>query len=161
MTKPFQKILVPIDFSPHTKRVLEVTGELCRRYEAPIMLLHVREPELFSVVESYQLHDVSKLPAMREHLMNMLEVTRDALQAAGAIQVNLALTEGRPAPAIARFAEQGGFDLIVMGTHGRRGLSHALLGSVTEEVIRRAHCAVMTVRLQARNASPTHVMAAS
>jgi len=51
------------------------------------------------------------------------------------------------------FAEQGGFDLIVMGTHGRRGLSHVFLGSVAERVVRMAPCPVLTVRAHAATAS--------
>lgn len=53
---------------------------------------------------------------------------------------------GRPAPTILEYAKAGGFDLIVMGTHGRTGLSHLITGSVAEQVLRAAPCAVLTVR---------------
>ena len=56
------------------------------------------------------------------------------------------VTEGHPADAIVRVAREEGADLIVMGTHGRTGLQHALLGSVAETVVRHAPCPVLTVR---------------
>ena len=145
--QPFQKILVAIDFSAHTKRVLKVAAELCRRYEAPATLLHVRQPELFSVVDSSG-HDAGgPTPSLQAHIMDLLIAASHELLADGAIQVHLAMTDGRPAPAIVRFASEGGFDLIVIGTHGRSAISTARIGSVAEDVTRRATCAVTTVRL--------------
>lgn len=137
--KPFQKILVPVDFSAHTKRVLHVAAELCRRYEAPVTLLHVRPPELFAAADSSGI--------AQAHAVELLIAANHVLQSDGALQVQLATTAGRPGPGIVRFAKEGGFDLIVMGTHGRSGVTHALMGSTAEEVMRRATCAVMTVRL--------------
>ena len=145
--QPFQKILVPIDFSAHTKRVLQVAAELCRRYEAPATLLHVRQPELFAVVGGSGVDSGAPTLGMQAHVMELLGAANHDLRADGAFQVHLATTDGRPGAGIIRFANEGGFDLIVMGTHGRSGVSHALMGSVAEEVMRRAPCAVMTVRL--------------
>jgi universal stress protein A len=60
--------------------------------------------------------------------------------------VDTAVITGPPARAIVEHASAGHFDLIVMGTHGRTGLSHALLGSVAERVVQKAPCPVLTVR---------------
>ncbi len=56
---------------------------------------------------------------------------------------------GRPFEQITRFARQNAVDLIVMGTHGRSGLDHWILGSTAEQVVRKAHCAVMSIRAAA------------
>jgi nucleotide-binding universal stress UspA family protein len=150
--KPFNKILIPFDFSAPSEHALETAADLCRRYEASATVLHVWEPELFSVPESFQLHDPTLLPESRRQLISLLDTARARLQAAGVLQVDTELTLGSPASEIIRFARDGAFDLIVMGTHGRRGLSHVLLGSVAEAVVRKTPCAVATVPLDARHA---------
>ena len=90
---------------------------------------------------------VKTLPGLRDKLVNALERARHDMQANGALQIDVALAEGNPCREILRFAREGSFDLIVLGTHGRTGLNHALLGSVAERVVRLASCAVMTVHL--------------
>jgi nucleotide-binding universal stress UspA family protein len=132
-----QKILVPIDFTDHSTRVLQLAAELCRKHEASVTVLYVWEPELVPVPGTFQLYDPRSVPNGLEH----------ELLALGALQVDTALEHGNPDREIVSFARAGAFSLIVMGTHGRRGLSHALLGSVAELVVRRAPCPVMTVRL--------------
>jgi nucleotide-binding universal stress UspA family protein len=68
--------------------------------------------------------------------------------AEGAVRVETHLRQGVADADICQFARTGHFDLIVMGTHGRRGLSHALLGSVAERVLRAAPCPVLTLRAE-------------
>jgi nucleotide-binding universal stress UspA family protein len=144
---PFQKILVAIDFSALNHDVIQTAAELCRRYEARATLLHVWEPELISVPEIHRLYDPKQLPGWTDKLMGRLERSRHDMQAEGALQIDLALLDGNPSREILRFAREGCFDLIVVGTHGRTGLAHALLGSVAEKVVRLSHCAVMTVHM--------------
>ena len=67
---------------------------------------------------------------------------------------------GRPAHAIVEHAKDGGFDLIVMGTHGRTGLPHVVMGSVAERVVRRAPCPVLTMRGAEAPAAATKAAAA-
>lgn len=143
----FQNILVPIDFSELTPDVLHTAAELSRRFEARATLLHVWDAELFSVPEIHKLYDPKQVPGLRDKLVNALERARHDMQANGALQIDVALAEGNPCREILRFAREGSFDLIVLGTHGRTGLNHALLGSVAERVVRLASCAVMTVHL--------------
>lgn len=143
----FQKILVPIDFSEPTARILHTAAELCRRFEAPATLLHAWEPELFTVPDIYRLYDPTKMPGWHDKLMQRLERARHDMQADGALQIDVALVEGTAYREILRFAREGAFDLIVIGTHGRTGLAHSLLGSVAEKVVRLADCAVMTVHV--------------
>jgi nucleotide-binding universal stress UspA family protein len=70
---------------------------------------------------------------------------KDSAAALG-IAAETAVIRGRPAPSIIEHAKDGGFDLIVMGTHGRTGLSHVVIGSVAERVVRTAPCPVLTIR---------------
>jgi universal stress protein A len=144
--KPFQKILVPTDFSPVADNSLQMAADLSRRYEAPITLLHVWEPEVFSVPNGPLLFDPSQRLRLVTHFNSLLERARQALTSAGVREVVTAVAEGPSAATIADFAKTGAFDLIVMGTHGRTGLAHALLGSVAERVVRLAPCSVLTTR---------------
>jgi nucleotide-binding universal stress UspA family protein len=146
--KPFKKILVPVDFSAHAERALHAAADLCRRYEAAAAtVLHVWEPELFVLPDSYQLYDPAQLPRWPDQFAARLGAAKDAMQVEGPLEVHVALSQGAPAAEIVRFADEGKFDLIVMGTHGRTGLAHVLQGSVAEYVVRRASCPVMTVHL--------------
>jgi nucleotide-binding universal stress UspA family protein len=76
----------------------------------------------------------------------LLGQARESALAAGADTVDTRLLEGFAASATVDFAGAGSFDLIVMGTHGRKGIQHFLLGSVAERVVQTAPCAVLTVR---------------
>jgi nucleotide-binding universal stress UspA family protein len=76
----------------------------------------------------------------------LLEIV-NRIRKAGVAEVHCRVGIGSPAHEIVDLAELGHFDLIVMGTHGRSGIAHALLGSVAERVVRRAKCPVMTVRM--------------
>jgi nucleotide-binding universal stress UspA family protein len=75
-----------------------------------------------------------------------LEAWRRDAEVAGAARVEAAKVAGEPAAEIVSFAREQGVDLLVLGTHGRTGLEHALMGSIAERVVRRARCPVLTVR---------------
>lgn len=141
----FQKILVAIDFSALQADVLNTAAELCRRFEARATLLHVWESELFSVPSIHKLYDPAQVPGWSDKLKLSLERARQDMQSQGASRVDIALLEGVPYQEILRIAREGSFDMIVIGTHGRTGLAHAMLGSVAEKVVRLSHCAVLTV----------------
>jgi len=141
------KILIAYDFSANAQRALAIATDLCRSHEASATLLHVWQPELFALPESFQLHDPAQLPEYSELLAHRLAAVAHELKSAGVMHVDTRLVQGAPVEQIVRVATEGGFDMIVMGTHGRTGLAHVLLGSVAEEVVRRAPCAVVTIRL--------------
>ena len=84
---------------------------------------------------------------MRAEIERELSALRVRAETAGASAVQTLVAEGSPAEEIARCAERGGFDLIVIGTHGRRGVQRVLIGSVAERVVRLAPCPVLTVRV--------------
>jgi nucleotide-binding universal stress UspA family protein len=75
----------------------------------------------------------------------MLAKAKVQAESVGALEVGTKLLQGVAWDEIVRFAKTEGFDLIVMGTHGRTGIKHALLGSITEKVVRTASCPVLTV----------------
>ena len=142
----FQKILAPFDFSPQSKHALQFAADLARRYEAPITVVHVVDPHYFSVPESYLLYTPTQLPQLMVGLEKQLEPIKHELLASNVMTVKTQVVQGRPFAEIVRLAHEDKYDLIVMGTHGRAGIAHALLGSVAERVVRKAHCPVLTIR---------------
>jgi nucleotide-binding universal stress UspA family protein len=145
---PFQKILVPTDFSRHSTEAVLTAADLSRRYEATVTLAYVFEPVTYALPEGHVMQAPPQLEQMQSVLaQRLVQAVADA-KAAGALGVEGKLLTGPVAPELADFAKQGGFDLIVMGTHGRTGLRHLVLGSVAEKVVRTAPCAVLTVRVR-------------
>jgi universal stress protein A len=144
MVPTFKTILVPTDFSPASARALEYAQLVAARFSASLHLLHVAEDPVAAVgPEAY----VVDLPALREQVVQDAErrLTQVAAPLSG-VTVTTEVLIGSPARTIAKIAADRGADLIVMGTHGRGGLAHLLLGSVAERVIRMAPCPVLTVR---------------
>lgn len=152
---PFQKILVPVDFSSHSAKALEVGLDLAKRFDAALGVVHVHQPVTDSFTGGFML-PMSAVAASTTLVLSGLEtlLTKAGQQAraAGVSKVETKLLEGVPFTEIARFARTAGYDLIVVGTHGRTGIAHALLGSVAERVVRKAHCAVLAVRLAEQDA---------
>ena len=123
------RILVPTDFSPLSALALDhaaALGSLCR---ASIHLVHVSPDGRLSAQEGE-----SRLTALI------------ARCGGDAVVVTSQVCAGPPAATIVQVAEDRAVDLIVLGTHGRQGLAHLMLGSVAEQVVRTAPCAVLTVR---------------
>jgi universal stress protein A len=144
----FHKILVPLDFSDHSERAVQIAAELARRYDAPLTLFHVYELVPYAAPEGHALYTPPPPVAglFDEYERRLAEVKERALKA-GAVEVQTLLREGFVALQITELAREAHFDLIVMGTHGRQGISHLLMGSVAEKVVRTAPCPVLTVRL--------------
>jgi nucleotide-binding universal stress UspA family protein len=141
-----RKILVPTDFSAHSKQAQAWAVELARRYEATLTLLHVYQPISYALPEGYVLPSANLLADLEVSLGHALDDAQKELESGSGLRVDTALMQGVPFAEIVRFARDGSFDLIVLSTHGRTGLRHALLGSVAEKVVRKAPCPVLTVR---------------
>jgi universal stress protein A len=144
-------ILAPTDFSDYSKQALRDAFELAQIFGAKLSLLHVLEPSPY-------LGEFTP-PTMGEELLGELErqasaelarVLPEAQQAT--IEVTRAVVMGSPSLKIVETAEAAHVDLIVMATHGRTGLSHLLIGSVAERVVRTAPCPVLTIRPPAEKA---------
>lgn len=146
----FTKILAATDFSDDSNYALGYAEELSRRFSAEILVMHVDQPlapvmvsELspgLDVGAMNRIAEEQRLLAMRE-LDKITARLRDAgLKSRGLLKV------GAPFLEIINAAHGDGADLIVLGTHGRTGLAHVLMGSVAERVVRKAHCPVLTIR---------------
>jgi nucleotide-binding universal stress UspA family protein len=145
---PFRKILVPTDFSKHSSAAIDAAADLSRRYEASVTLAYVFEPVTYALPEGHVMQSPPQLDEMRSAFEQRLAQVATEAETAGALRVESKLLTGPVASEISDFAEKGEFDLIVMGTHGRTGLRHLVLGSVAEKVVRTAPCAVLTVRVR-------------
>jgi nucleotide-binding universal stress UspA family protein len=140
------RILVPVDFEETSKAALAYASTLAERFGAALSLVHVFDDVYADA--SYTPDVYAPLPpAVRERVIRELqEKLADLLPAIGGHDNRAEVIVGTPAKGIVEYAGTHGVDLIVMGTHGRRGLSHALLGSVAERVLRTAPCPVLTIR---------------
>lgn len=146
---PFQKILVPTDFSRHSTEALHTAADLSRRYEAStVSLVYVFEPVTYALPEGHVMAAPTQIQELDAVFEQRLAGVKAEAEAAGARNVQTKLLTGPVANEITDYAEQEHFDLIVMGTHGRTGLRHLVLGSVAEKVVRTAPCAVLTVRVR-------------
>ena len=142
----YHRILWPTDFSPLAKAALPHAVGLASAAGAELVLLHVlpslaayTAPELAGAL-SVSLQRQSRVAAQRQ--LHRLET-----QVKGPnFRTHTVLTEGVPFDQIVRAAKRLRCDLIVLATHGRTGLVHAIMGSVAENVLRRAPCPVLTAR---------------
>jgi nucleotide-binding universal stress UspA family protein len=149
---PLQKILHPTDFSPCSAAAFELACALARVSGASLTLVHVQRP--VEITGKWALPPPVPVP-LRETLQEQLSQLRPPDPT---LNVERYLKEGDPAAEILRLAQEGPYDLIVLGTHGWTGLNRLLMGSVAEEVLRRAPCPVLTVKVpppQAHSAPDT------
>ena len=140
-----KKILVPVDFSDHSRNALTYASEFAQRFQAEVHLLHVLQ-DLVAIVPEPGM----AFPMPGDYLKDLRDGSKRAMaelaKAAGAnAKIVQEIREGPPFLEIIRYAQEADVDLIVMGTHGRTGLLRMLMGSVAELVVRRAPCAVLTV----------------
>ena len=139
-------ILVPVDFSAHSRQALTLARELASRIGARVQVLHVFErpihPEIYlggMPLDSPDFRTVET--SLREALDTFVRDTPGP-----DVQIGNFVLEGRAVPVILEFADQHDVGLIVIATHGLTGLAHVLLGSVSEKIVRRAECPVLTAR---------------
>ncbi len=145
---PIQKILVPYDFSPHSEHALDWAIELAERYQASLELLHVIHilPPVVDIAgDVYEQAEQAQLAAAQKHLETVLGTKAEN----SSVRFDSNVRRGVPFQAICDEAATHKADLIVMGSHGRTGLSHVFIGSVAERVIRHAPCPVLVTKLPA------------
>jgi nucleotide-binding universal stress UspA family protein len=146
MMKPFKKILVPVDFSSCSAEAVRTAADVSTRYGAEVCLVHVYEPIQYALPGNSPFYMPGQFESILAECEKRLADAKKEAEAAGIARAQTQQLQGIPATEITEFAKKHDFDLIVMGTHGRTGLQHALIGSVAEKVVRRAPCAVLTVR---------------
>ena len=134
-----KRILVAYDGSDGSRRAFELALDLAGKYVAELLVLTVvRVPEPTTSLE---------LEALLDNAQRHFEQDFAELRArAGAVPIRTEIEVGHPAEHIVARAEKEGFDLIVMGRRGRTTLGRFMLGSVSERVLRYAHCAVTIVK---------------
>jgi nucleotide-binding universal stress UspA family protein len=143
---PFTKILVAIDFSDTSKAALAYGRALAGQFGAKLHVVHVVEDfAMKSLVSSEGFARL--LPEVQRELEEAAcKQLKDTLQHEPGVAESCVITSNAPADAIVDYAKNVAIDLIVLGTHGRGGVSRLLLGSVAERVVRTAPCPVLTVR---------------
>jgi nucleotide-binding universal stress UspA family protein len=131
-------ILCPVDFSPMTQHALELGSSLAIESGAKLTILHVeRTPVSF---------DGEMHREMSDDLIQLKESLHRVLPTEPGVRFKHRFLFGDPAEVILKTADTENADLIIMGTHGRTGLSRFVMGSVAEQVVRRASCPVLTIR---------------
>jgi len=141
--KPFTHVLVPTDFGESSSRALAVAVELAKKYGAALTLLHTYEIPSYAGPGSFAA-PVDFLTPVREAAeaeldRELKELKKEVPKADGIVRF------GAPSQEIVKEIGLTHADLVVMGTHGRRGVTHALLGSVAERTVRTSPVPVMTV----------------
>ena len=148
MPHHFKKILVPVDFSACSEEALECANALAQATDATLDVLHVWEAPMYAgaehvVVKTEGGERVTIVQLVHRAAERELEAFVERMKRRG-IAMQARLMAGDPAAVIA--SEAKGFDVVVMGTHGRGAIARLFLGSVAERLIRTSPCPVLTVR---------------
>lgn len=139
-----RRVLVPLDFSTPSRRVLSAAADLGIQWGATLQLLHVLE--LPPLPAFYRLRpDAPTIERLRQEAADEVSALAGTTLAGSGIHWEGAVALGRPAEEIVRFATENGADWIVLPTQGRGGLDRLLLGSTAERVLRMASCPVLTL----------------
>lgn len=144
--KPFDRILVPVDFSAYSAEATRIATDLARRYGATLTLMHVYDPLAYALPDGFTPFPPPQNERLIEALQDQLAGAKAHAIEGGAPRVATKLLQGTVAAQITEYAERGEFDLVVMGTHGRTGVKHLVLGSIAESVVRTAPCPVLSVK---------------
>ena len=137
-----KNVLVPHDFSETSDAAIRYAIALARNFGAQLHIVHVNDRARFEMATEFPLGlDGSLEDAIRERLAKILS-PREQTE----LKPLFDLRSGFPASEIVRYAKEQNIDLIVMGTHGRGFVAHAVMGSVAEKVVRTAPCPVLTIR---------------
>jgi len=143
--KRFKKILFPIDFSECSKKVFPFALEMAQKFDAKLHLLFVaRDISYLTTVDvAWELlsNTVAEVARAGE---NRMQAFCDK-QLSDFPNYESKVVTGDPADEVVKFANEQGIDLIVMGTHGRKGLDRTLMGSVADHVIKNAAAPVLTI----------------
>jgi nucleotide-binding universal stress UspA family protein len=147
--KPISKIVLAVDFSPHSDRAVEVAASLAARLSASVDVVHAFDlPADYNPYLSAAGTEIER--KIESNILGRLEAIREQL-GQRKIRVHTHFRRGHSDAVITDLATQIGCQLIVMGTRGLTGLQHVLLGSVAERTLRMAPCSVLCVKAAARS----------
>ncbi len=151
----FKKILVPVDFTPVTEKVISTAVELGKCFSSEIHLLYVVEPYEYPFVATADgilvpPEDLTVLEEVNERLKKdaseQIKKYEEKVRSEGCY-VSSHILEGEPFEEILDFADRNSVDLIIVGAHGKSGLRRLLIGSVSEKVVRKSKVPVLVVRV--------------
>ncbi len=141
-----RRILCPVDFSETSRAALRWAVELARRFQAELTLFHVYQAPSFTLPDGVVVGGPEALADLMRQVDDSMNAWKAEAVGLGLESVRTETALGATHPEITRHAREEGYDVICIGTHGRTGLSHVLLGSTAEKIVRHAHCPVLTVR---------------
>lgn len=145
----YGRILVAVDESDTSRHALQQVIELARKLSASVRMVHVVDMSWLSIGPEIAIDTAALIAARRDVGEKVIAAARDAAQLAGfEAEAGLVETETpiqQVAEAIAKEATRWGADLVVLGTHGRRGFQHLMLGSVAEQMVRRSSVPVLLI----------------
>ena len=136
-------ILIPLDFSDCSLDAFEYATQIAKWFEASVTLLHALEPLSYSL--DFNLTHPVEIKQLRQAIETRLSELADILRKDG-LRASYQLREKPSVDTILKTSADEQADLVVLGTHGRRGLSRVLMGSVTASILRRSSCPVLTVK---------------
>jgi nucleotide-binding universal stress UspA family protein len=141
MAFPFKRILAPVDFDQSSLKALETAAEIAQEHAGTVFVLHIVPVDM----------DVSGMPQYvdlikRQESLDREKLTAIAKQHLAEVKWEILDEMGHPADVIAQVAAKLSADLIVMVTHGRRGLARLVEGSVAEKLLRNSPCPVLALR---------------
>jgi len=146
------RIVCPVDFSEYSTKAYDYAYSLAKHYHAKLLVEHVVQP--LPAAYPYYAFPEATLQTSWSRLIGEAEQGLQQLvssHARNGLQPQCIVRQGMPCETILALAEEESADLIVMGTHGRRGLDRWTMGSVTEKVVRKARCPVLAVRKPAHD----------
>ena len=157
-SRPFDKILVPVDFSPCSEEAYQVALSLARRYQAEVILFHVIDTKALDTLNHRGLARPSEEAAQKKRLRHFARSSSRhllGLEEAKGLSVRRVIAEGAPFVEIARMARMEKVKMIVMGSYGGEvgGVEKIFFGTTAEKVVRTAGCPVLTVPLRKRSGS--------
>lgn len=145
MSYEIHNILCAIDFSETSSKAIEHAHSLALKHGASLVLMHAWQLPAYALPEGAIVANPQYITQIQHELEKSLAAAVAKLEGSG-VAVSGKLGEGPAHLEVNRLAEELGVDLVVIGTHGRTGLSHVLLGSTAERVVRGCPVPVLTVR---------------
>lgn len=144
-----QSIVVPVDYSDHSQHALEYAGELASRFGAKVEVVHVWDRPSYVPNTLIVPHGETVPRSLTDLIRENAEREMDEFLEKASLPNDVALTHhlesGEPASTVIKHFEKQPCDLVVVGTHGRSGVRHLLLGSVAEKLVRLSPVPVLTV----------------
>jgi nucleotide-binding universal stress UspA family protein len=144
----FDRILVPVDYSVHSLKAVGYAAELAQRLNANLDIVHVWDRPTYisdAILVGHGAEQRSLAEMIRENAKKDMDDFLSKVELATGVTATNRLLSGDPATVILKELDQQKYDLVVIGTHGRGGLAHLLLGSVAEKLVRHSKVPVLTV----------------